>query len=445
MLEDAVDALLRDYHRRREPIEVRFRDLVTAGSLPDRATHMLHPYPAKLLAQIPLFFLATDRFSRPGELVLDPFCGSGTVLVEALIAGRNAIGADANPFARFLAEAKTEPYALPGLHRAADSLEVRLTRGGLKPMEVQVVNKDLWFYPHVALRLQELRAGIDATRNPTYRKLFSIAFAVTMRKLSLANPRLSVPVRLRADTYPNGHWYRQRAAERLQYLESPDVHRDFRQSLDNTLRRVRSMNGMRSTAAVAAVSSDDARSLRGFGGESLPDGSASLVLTSPPYPGAQKYVRASSLAIGWLRLDDGLSLRALEERNIGREHYRVHEYEQLESTGIAEADAICQRIRERSALRAHIAATYLLEMRAALRESVRALASGGHLVLISGANRIAGEFFDSPRYLSAMLEELGLVRLLELRDAIHSRGLMTRRNKTAGLIDRELVSVFLKP
>jgi hypothetical protein len=170
-----------------------------------------------------------------------------------------------------------------------------------------------------------------------------------------------------------------------------------------------------------------------------------FILTSPPYPGAQKYIRASSLAIGWLGLANGQSLRQLEELNIGREHYRLVEYKELKATGLPEADVVCERIHQTNPLRAHIASTYLCEMRDTVCELVRVLQPGGHLAIVAAANQICGHVFDTPAHLRSLLEREGLRTVLEVRDAIHSRGLMTRRNRTAAMIAQETVTVFSKP
>lgn len=58
-------------------------------------THNLHPYPAKFIPQIPKELIV--RLSKKNNWVLDPFCGSGTSLVEARLTGRNSIGVDVNP------------------------------------------------------------------------------------------------------------------------------------------------------------------------------------------------------------------------------------------------------------------------------------------------------------------------------------------------------------
>src|SRR5690606_11065331 len=47
------------------------------------------------------------ELSSPGDTVADIFCGSGTTLIEALLAGRNAVGVDANPLACLVSAAKT--------------------------------------------------------------------------------------------------------------------------------------------------------------------------------------------------------------------------------------------------------------------------------------------------------------------------------------------------
>jgi site-specific DNA-methyltransferase (cytosine-N4-specific) len=68
-------------------------------------THSIHPYPAKFIPQIPNTLI--QELSSLGETVLDPFCGSGTTLVEARRLGRHAIGVDANPLACLITRAKT--------------------------------------------------------------------------------------------------------------------------------------------------------------------------------------------------------------------------------------------------------------------------------------------------------------------------------------------------
>jgi DNA modification methylase len=52
-------------------------------------THTFHPYPARFIPQIPSTFI--KLFTEEGETVLDPMCGCGTTLVEALLHNRNAI------------------------------------------------------------------------------------------------------------------------------------------------------------------------------------------------------------------------------------------------------------------------------------------------------------------------------------------------------------------
>ena len=52
-------------------------------------THGLHPYPAKFIPHIPRELIR--EFSGPGDIMLDPMCGSGTALAEAALAGRKSL------------------------------------------------------------------------------------------------------------------------------------------------------------------------------------------------------------------------------------------------------------------------------------------------------------------------------------------------------------------
>ena len=68
-------------------------------------THSIHPYPAKFIPQIPKMLIR--ELASAGDTILDPFCGSGTTLIEALRLECNAIGIDANPLACLLSRAKS--------------------------------------------------------------------------------------------------------------------------------------------------------------------------------------------------------------------------------------------------------------------------------------------------------------------------------------------------
>ncbi|MFC1512617.1 transcriptional repressor LexA, partial [bacterium] len=68
-------------------------------------THGLHMYPAMFIPQVAKRLLQT--YSKEGDTICDIFCGSGTTLIESLLLGRNSYGIDLNPFAIFLAKAKT--------------------------------------------------------------------------------------------------------------------------------------------------------------------------------------------------------------------------------------------------------------------------------------------------------------------------------------------------
>lgn len=70
-------------------------------------THAIHLYPARLHPEIPKRIIA--KYAKRTDVVLDPFMGSGGVLLEAILHGNNAIGIDVNPFAILLSKVKTTP------------------------------------------------------------------------------------------------------------------------------------------------------------------------------------------------------------------------------------------------------------------------------------------------------------------------------------------------
>src|SRR5262249_52957304 len=68
-------------------------------------THNFYRYPARFSPQFAA--AAIEHFSSPGDLVLDPYMGGGTTIVEGFAAGRHVVGNDLNSLASFICKVKT--------------------------------------------------------------------------------------------------------------------------------------------------------------------------------------------------------------------------------------------------------------------------------------------------------------------------------------------------
>lgn len=414
-------------------VEVNFRELVpTIRPGVERATHLIHPYPAKLLAAIPYLFLRCPTIVPAGSRILDPFCGSGTVLLEAALAGHQADGADANPLARIIAGAK---LSLIGQDRLAASLDALVAAAEGEAPPPDVVNIHHWYHEDVIARLAALRAAITALRDEDVRRFFEVCLSACARKVSLADPRLSVPVKINPDRLSIYGAKGADVVRRIDALTGDQVVPVFRIIAEQNIERMAKLRDA-APAAVPPLISEDARQIEAA------DDSYDLIITSPPYVGAQKYVRSSSLGLGWLGLTPGGRLRDLERLNIGREHYGMREYSEVQDTGCPAAEAVIAVVRTKNRLRAHIASNYLVEMRTAFAEMARVTRAGGHLVLISGQNLVCGQCFDTPAYLEELASALGFSTRARFVDNIRSRGLMTKRNRTAGIISQEVITVM---
>ena len=428
---------LRNIDQRAGPpaTEVNFLELFPDKSGAERATHLLHPYPAKLIRNIPRFFFSCEDIAAANSTILDPFCGSGTVLLEAQLSGHKAVGADANPLARLIAFAKLAP---PKIEEARTQLAQILERAREGPGDVpDVVNIDYWFSPHVKEQLAHLRSALlEICGDPWSNPFMWACFSSCVRRVSLADPRLSVPVRINPERATHYGAKGDQVLRKLERLKTIEVFQVFWQVSLANIRRIKQTTFPADVPK--PVLFEDARTL------GIADGAIDVVMTSPPYVGAQKYVRASSLCLGWLGLSPKGRLRPMERLSIGREHLDAHEAADCLDTGYADVDACLEKISTKNRLRARIASTYITEMSSALKEAHRALRTGGRMILVAGPNMVAGFEFDTPGFLATIATELGMRVDLHLIDTIASRGLMTKRNKTAGTISQESVYVLTK-
>ncbi len=382
-------------------------------------------------------------FSKEGDTVLDPFCGTGTVLLEANLAGRNALGADANPLARMIASVKTRRLEDERLNEILKTLihRAKLFRNVEYP---NVVNRDFWFSATAQFQLAKIRRAINELPNDEYKAFFEVCFSNCIKKVSYADPRIAVPVKLNPDRFEKDSEQYKKIKNRISELKSVDVLDKFSTICFDNIARVNKLSCISSKVS-SKIISENAQTLTASIANSvlLNDGSIDMILTSPPYAGAQKYIRSSSLNLGWLGLTETENLKSLDRRSIGRENYLSTEIKEIK-TGISSADMLLTKLFSLNKQRAYIVGNYLLEIKVALDESIRVLKNGGYFIIVIGNNKVCNCEFNTQKYLTEYVESKGLELQFKLIDDIKSYGLMTKRNKTADIISREWILVFKK-
>ena len=424
------------YQRDGKPISVNFRALVPELKKAERYTHLIHSYPAKLLANIPYFFFATDTLCPSNGTVLDPFCGTGTVLLEAALSGRNSLGADANPLAELITGGKTIFISKEVLKETLNAILAKAKK--YRRVETHPEAIAVWYSPSSLRQLTNLQRAINEIEDTQQKTFFELCFSSVARKVSFADPSISVPVHWNPERFSSNPQRMEEVRKKLEILQTVNVYDKFEAVCKANIDRVQTLQGKIATNVTAKIISKDARNL------GLDDNSVDMILTSPPYAGAQKYIRASWLNLYWLNLVKLEDVRELKTHNIGREDYRKEEV--FESyTGIANADTVFKELyKSGNQYRAFLAANYLNEMKVALDESYRVLKKNGYMVIIIGNNTVCGLSFNTQDYLTTYLQSKGMQLEFKLIDDIKSYGLMTKRNKTANKISSEWVIVLKK-
>lgn len=432
-----------EYNKMKEPISVNFRELVPEIVNMDRYTHFMHAYPAKLLQQIPYYFLKNNILSKEGDTVLDPFCGTGTVLLESALANRNAIGVDVNPLATLISKTKTSRLSIDILENELKKLEKKfiIYKSSKERFLIpNISNIEHWYNKKNIRKLIKIKTIISQIEDGKVREFFNIVFSLCCKKFSYSDPRVSVPVRIRKDKFEDGHLLKQAAIKQIRFVNKGAIFDFFiEQAKKNINRLSKYQDSIRGFDIKIEVFNQDIKTID----NAVKKNSIQLILTSPPYVSAQKYIRASSLSLQWLELSEK-KIPELDKESVGREHFPKKEYEYLHLTNFTSIDKILTKIYYRNKLRAYITYKYLKEMEQSFHHFHRVLKKEGFFVMVIGNNTIAGYEFMTYKYLIEIAENIGFETELVLIDDIKSRGLMTKRNKTASMISREYIIVFQK-
>ncbi len=355
-----------------------------------------------------------DEFGQNASLVFDPFCGTGTSLVEASLRGLRAIGTDINPLARLIAKVKTTPLDLQRLDEAlqafqASLLAARFGTRRVSPNIPRLKNLDYWFKRETQHRLGVIKELVDGIADPDIRDFFKVAFSETVREVSLTR---------------NGEFKLYRMMEAQIRKFHPDVEATILSKLARNRRGMEEY--LQARPRDASVHVLDFNTVQGIPASVLPRQSVDLVLTSPPYGDSRTtvaYGQFSRLSMQWLGLGEHGDIDRL---CMGGGRRKIAAF------GCKPLDEVLERLAEIDEKRASEVAAFYADYARSIEHVAEVVKPRGIVAYVVGNRRVKGMEIPNDEITKSLFEQHGFVHLRTIIRAIPNKR-MPRKNSPTNI------------
>ena len=391
-----------DAARRRESLRYIEESTKTTNSpnIPARrclryGTHGVHEYRGKFFPQLVKALINIAGVPRSG-LVVDPMCGSGTTLVEAISAGRTCYGLDMNPLSALISDVKCTSLSLApkdlidGWRQLSSELEDPARadhsvgyRRRLNETDGRYLSR--WFPEGALTELDQILAAIATLGDRRIRHLYRVCLSNILREVSCQKVD-DLRVRREEKTFDEGQAIARFIREAGRTTRTVGLLLVERDGVGLGTHRVMEGDARRATKTLAdAVGRTDA------------------IITSPPYATALPYIDTDRLNLIYLGLLPRDGHRRRDVQMIGNREVTTtmrrgywQFYTENKAKLPAETRALVERIdtlnREtavgfRRRNLAALLAKYFFDMRIVIHQMTRLLRVGGSLFVVIGNNR----------------------------------------------------------
>ena len=404
------------------PVPLPNRRVLRYGS------HGIHEYRGKFFPQLVRALINISKTTDNG-VVADPMCGSGTTILESVLAGHPTIGIDLNPLSAFMSRTKVETLKIAPeelnreykrIHNALlptrpDGKSPKLTYFKSLPEHDQRY-LSLWFAEHVLCDLDEIKQKIDKIENQEIRDFMLVALSNILRTVSYQKESdLRVRKEMKVDT-------------------DLDAIREFLEELGRSVRIVLAFLYQNQKLKLGNYQIFEGSALN------IPlhwkkfIGKVDVIITSPPYATALPYLDTDRLSLIYLGLltrssQTNKNLEMIGNREISDRIRKElwDSYEENKSSlpkSIAKIVDLIENLNRNSDVgfrRKNLSALlgkYFLDMQKVLEGMYLALKSGSHAYVVVGNNHtIAGNKrieIDTTTLLSHLAKSVGFTFLESL-------------------------------
>ncbi|MDY4491637.1 MAG: hypothetical protein SPD87_01400 [Schaalia hyovaginalis] len=327
-----------------------------------------------------------DSVAGEAELVvLDPMCGSGTVLAAAADRGHAARGFDVDPLAVLISSVATRSVDTEAIVAEAERICVHARASSVDEprwddLETQKF-AEYWFAATQRVQLNRLSRELDEVSDEAVRQALQVALS---RIIVTKAPKAS----LAADTSHS-------RPHRVTTESSYDVYRGF----EGSVATLAKLLDQRSMVGQVRVSGGDARAL------DLPDSSVDLVITSPPYLNAIDYLRGHKMSLIWFGHTIP-ELRKIRSNSIGAERA-------LEGDSLRRVEDMVQYIKSSvdapELLPVATIRRYAHDLASFARELNRVCKTGSEVVTVIGNSTLRGNYIQNDVLVRKAYENSGFL------------------------------------
>ncbi len=382
-------------------------------------THGYHRYPAKFIPQI--VSRLAEKYTKEGDLIVDPFGGCGTTLVESKVMGRKSVGVDINPVAVLITKAKITPINPLEIEKVFISLKLKLDTydENTKVQAPEHERIDYWFKQEEKRKLAFIFAEISKLKDQDIRDFFYCGFSNILKNCSIWLQKSNKPTRdqNKQPSDPILTFYKQ-----------------IKMMMRGNARFYELSKEKKNLEISSQVYCTDARTIP------IKDNSVNLIVTSPPYVTSYEYADLHQLPALWFEYTSDLS--DFRKRFIGTSYHNKKEL--VLNSKLAEI--IKQDLLKKDKKTAEEVSTYFSEMNQVFTEMKRVLKKGAKTCIVIGNTSLKGVEILNAEVFAEQLQNLGLKIAEIIKREIPSKNLPSVRDEKTGkfakITDKNKVSAY---